>query len=81
MPVTQNPTANQPKRVRVHTLRPWINVTPNGETGELDRRIVEIGEVVEVDRLLGAELVSCQKAELVDAKTPVGKTPAAKKAA
>ena len=80
MAVTQN-NANQPKRVRVRTLRPWLNVTRDTDTGEPIRREIEVGEVVEVDRNLAGDLISCLKAEAVDPSTPTGKAGKAKKPA
>lgn len=72
MALTKN-DGTQPKRVRVQTLRPWINVVRDTDTNEPIRREIEVGEVVEVDRILGGELVSCEKAKLVDPGAPIGK--------
>lgn len=68
-------TKQPPKRVRIETTRPWVQVEQEVENGEIvgikSHRTVVIGEVVEVDRVLGAELVASGKA--VPTEAPVGK--------
>lgn len=68
-------TKQAPKRVRIETTRPWVQVEQEVENGEIvgikSHRAVAVGEVLEVDRILGAELVASGKAVPTD--KPTGK--------
>lgn len=61
-------TAKQVREfVTVETLRPWFHVShiigPDGSRrGVKERRVVKVGEQIELDKFLAAELVSGLKA-------------------
>jgi hypothetical protein len=77
-------TPQQPTRERIRTQRPFQlvdHVTENGQVVGLERRVVPVGEVLDVSIELARQLVVAKKAEFVDAKTPLGVPPEGKKAA
>lgn len=74
-------TKQPAKRVRIETVRPWIQVEQEVDNGEVvgikTHRTVVVGEVIEVERTLAAELCAAGKATPTDA--PIGKPKAAGK--